>query len=139
MLGMIIDAEPHSLRDTLAAAHRHGWTLSFLDASPGLQLPVLTRPPPHRVPIGHLALYASAGIHGDEPAGPLAIHRLIADNALPAHAWLWVCPCLNPTGFQRNTREAASGQDLNRDYRQPHTPEVPGPTSPGSNNSPSSM
>ncbi len=111
------------LRDTLNAAPQHGWTLSFLDAAPGLQLPVLSRPP-LTSSTWSPRLYASAGIHGDEPAGPLAIHRLIADNTLPAHAWLWVCPCLNPTGFQRNSREAASGHDLNRDYRQPRTPEI---------------
>ena len=111
------------LRDTLAAGHRHRWTLSFLDAAPGLQLPVLTRPP---IAPSTWAprLYVSAGIHGDEPAGPLAVQRLISDNTLPAHAWLWVLPCLNPTGFQRNTREAASGHDLNRDYRQPQTAEI---------------
>jgi len=121
-LGEIVSIDD-LLRDTLAEAHRLGWTLSFLDAEPGLQIPILTRAP--LTPSDWAPrLYASAGIHGDEPAGPLAIHRLIAANAFPSHAWLWVCPCLNPTGFLRNTREAASGYDLNRDYRQPRSAEI---------------
>ena len=63
--------------------------------------------------------YLSAGIHGDEPAGLLALHDLIRDDAWPDHLNLGICPCLNPQGFERGTRENASGHDLNRDYRTP--------------------
>ncbi|HMO66293.1 MAG TPA: M14 family metallocarboxypeptidase, partial [Verrucomicrobiota bacterium] len=59
-----------------------------------------------------------------EPAGPLAVRQLLEEDAFPADADLWLCPCLNPTGFPRNTRENAAGVDLNRDYRAPTTPEV---------------
>src|SRR5690349_6724391 len=44
-------------------------------------------------------LYISAGIHGDEPAGPLAVLELIRKDAWPEGLEVWLCPCLNPTGF----------------------------------------
>lgn len=62
-------------------------------------------------------IYLSAGIHGDEPAGPLAVLNLLRTGSLPADVELWICPMLNPDGFERNTREDATGRDLNRDYR----------------------
>jgi len=101
---------------SLAAAHHHGWRLEQLPAAPGLELAALRRHP--RQPAAWSPrIYLSTGIHGDEPAGPLAVARLLATDDFPANAWLWLCPCLNPTGFPRNTREAAVGIDLNRDYR----------------------
>lgn len=69
-------------------------------------------------------LYISTGIHGDEPAGPLAALRLIEENVWPDDIAIWLCPCLNPTGFPLNRRENASGIDLNRDYRQLQSAEV---------------
>src|SRR5690606_28686113 len=69
-------------------------------------------------------IYISAGIHGDEPAGPLAVRQLVDAAPWPDHAWIYLCPCLNPTGFPRNSRTAASGIDLNRDYRNPQSPEI---------------
>jgi hypothetical protein len=66
----------------------------------------------------------STGIHGDEPAGPVALQRLLEENAWPADANLFVCPCLNPTGFPLNRRENARGADLNRDYKHRETAEV---------------
>ncbi|MDX1953010.1 MAG: M14 family metallocarboxypeptidase [Verrucomicrobiota bacterium] len=71
-------------------------------------------------------LYISTGIHGDEPAGPLAIHQLFASAKWPADMEIWLCPCLNPTGFVRNTRENEIGIDLNRDYRHLMTAEIRG-------------
>jgi hypothetical protein len=69
-------------------------------------------------------IYLSTGIHGDEPAGPLAIRELLIADRWPANAELRICPCLNPTGFPLNQRENAAGVDLNRDYRQPQSAEV---------------
>jgi hypothetical protein len=69
-------------------------------------------------------LYLSTGIHGDEPAGPLSILELVSANAWPEHLDVWLCPCLNLTGFPLNTRESAAGIDLNRDYRTLQTPEI---------------
>jgi hypothetical protein len=69
-------------------------------------------------------VYVSTGIHGDEPAGPMAALQLILDDLWPADAALWLCPCLNPGGFRLNRRENAEGIDLNRDYRHLNTAEV---------------
>jgi protein MpaA len=113
------------VRDALAAAHTDGWRLKTLAAAPGIELHTLHRPATtHR---GHEApkrLYLSTGIHGDEPAGPLAMRQLLQERSLPTDADLWVCPCLNPSGFPRNSRENAAGVDLNRDYRHLQSPEV---------------
>jgi hypothetical protein len=58
----------------------------------------------------------SAGVHGDEPAGPWALLSIVRDGLLdPAFNYrLW--PCTNPTGYQLGTRENAEGQDINRSF-----------------------
>jgi murein peptide amidase A len=71
-----------------------------------------------------LRIYISSGMHGDEPAGPSAVLRLLQENDWPGDAAIWVCPCLNPTGFPLNRRENAAGIDLNRDYRHLQSAEV---------------
>ena len=71
-----------------------------------------------------VSIYLSTGSHGDEPAGPLAMLQMLEEDRWPADASLWVCPCLNPTGFALNQRENAQGIDLNRDYRHLQTAEV---------------
>lgn len=73
-------------------------------------------------------VYLSTGIHGDEPAGPLAIVQLLKENIWPAGVDIFLCPCLNPTGFSLNRRENATGIDLNRDYRDLQTGETRGHT-----------
>ena len=69
-------------------------------------------------------VYVSTGIHGDEPAGPLAALRLIEEDAWPSNLELWICPCLNPIGFTLNSRLNAQGLDLNRDYRDSVAEEI---------------
>lgn len=69
-------------------------------------------------------LYLSTGIHGDEPAGPLAILDLLQSNIWPRDLAVWLCPCLNPTGFAANRRENPDGLDLNRDYRHLRASEI---------------
>ena len=71
-----------------------------------------------------LRIYLSAGIHGDEPAGPLAAARLFAEDRWPKGVSLWFCPCLNPTGFPESLRTNNQGIDLNRDYRGFRTEET---------------
>jgi predicted deacylase len=79
----------------------------------------------HRdVPSPRRRVYISTGIHGDEPAGPLAALPLVRENLWPADAALWLCPCLNPSGFPLNRRENSAGIDLNRDYRHLQSAEV---------------
>lgn len=63
-------------------------------------------------------IYLSAGIHGDEPAGPLALLELMRCgffSELPDVSWS-VCPALNPSGLAAGSRENDAGLDLNRDY-----------------------
>lgn len=111
-----------SIRD---AAIRRGWHIDALDSGGDARLMGLRReantpaagPREHRV-------YLSTGIHGDEPAGPLAVLELLRADAWPAGTALWVCPCLNPSGFERNSRANAAGVDLNRDYRDRRSAEV---------------
>ncbi|MCG8526627.1 MAG: M14 family metallocarboxypeptidase [Opitutales bacterium] len=62
-------------------------------------------------------VYLSAGVHGDEPAPPLTILKMLEENALQPDVDWTIVPMLNPTGFKNNTRENADGIDLNRDFR----------------------
>lgn len=69
-------------------------------------------------------VYLSTGIHGDEPAGPMAVLQLLQEDRWPADAAIWICPCLNLTGFALNKRENFQGIDLNRDYRHLTSAEI---------------
>jgi predicted deacylase len=106
------------LRDIETAAQQHGWTSETFGKQGDFNLLAL-----HRQPSSTLnsqpstKIYLSTGIHGDEPAGPLAALRLLQENQWPANAELWFCPCLNPMGFVLNRRENDRGIDLNRQYR----------------------
>jgi predicted deacylase len=68
-------------------------------------------------------IYISAGIHGDEPAGPLAVLKLIQENRWPENTEIFLVPCLNPIGFTLNRRGNVDDIDLNRDYRNPKSAE----------------
>jgi hypothetical protein len=61
-----------------------------------------------------------AGIHGDEPAGSLALvelaRRLEADPALGEGYQLFIYPVCNPSGFDAGKRFGSSGKDLNREF-----------------------
>lgn len=61
-------------------------------------------------------VYLSSGIHGDEPAGPLAILELMRTGFFCSSIHWIICPALNPDGLASQTRENAQGIDLNRDY-----------------------
>ncbi len=52
------------------------------------------------------------------------MRQLLQDNRWPPALELWICPCLNPVGFRMNSRENASGVDLNRQYREPRAAEI---------------
>ncbi|MGH7942095.1 MAG: M14 family metallopeptidase, partial [Limisphaerales bacterium] len=69
-------------------------------------------------------VYISAGIHGDEPASPLAALKLLQENCWPPNAEVWLCPCLNPVGFTLNSRSNRIGIDLNRGYLNPVADEI---------------
>ncbi len=69
-------------------------------------------------------VYVSAGMHGDEPAGPLAMLELLRGGFFHEGVDWALCPALNPTGLARGTRESGCGRDLNRDYLKKETREV---------------
>ncbi len=70
-------------------------------------------------------IYISAGIHGDEPAGPAGLIRWAEKSParLRADPFL-LFPCLNPWGLLNNSRGDAQGCDLNRTFanKRPPTP-----------------
>ena len=109
------------LAECVSLARSSGWEVEQLDPDGKLNLPAFhrrgTAPPGMRI-------YVSAGIHGDEPAGPLAVRQMFLANSWPGNVDFWVCPCLNPTGFAVNQRENSIGADLNREYRRPQAREI---------------
>ena len=113
------------LQEIEAAANEHGWRVETFFDSSDFKLLALHRDsrstqrdhPARRV-------YLSSGIHGDEPAGPLAVLRLLQEDRWPQNLNLTLCPCLNPIGFVLNCRENAKGVDLNREYLKPTTAEI---------------
>jgi murein peptide amidase A len=59
----------------------------------------------------------SAGIHGDEPAGTLALLEFLEKGGFnDAFEWL-IFPALNPSGLLAGTRENAELRDVNRDFK----------------------
>ena len=110
------------LREVAAAAQTHGWASETFHAQGGFEWFALHRPSlvTHRSSL----VYISAGIHGDEPAAPLAALKLIQENRWPENAEIFLLPCLNPAGFALNQRGNADGIDLNRDYRNPKAAET---------------
>jgi len=113
------------LRDIAAAAPAHGWTTETFHEQGEFKWSALHRQASLlRDPQSVIRIYISAGIHGDEPAGPLAALRLIQENRWPENAEICLVPCLNPVGFTLNRRENADGIDLNRDYRNSKSAEA---------------
>src|SRR5206468_1511649 len=74
--------------------------------------------PQHGADIIRIGIFA--GIHGDEPATASAcikfLELLDEGPDLARDFALRVYPVCNPTGYELNTREAASGKDLNREF-----------------------
>jgi murein peptide amidase A len=117
-----------ALGECVAAGRTHGWTIEEIPLRHKHTLGTFFRPAAadssnaQSSPL--LRIYISAGIHGDEPAGPLALRQLLQENIWPANASLWICPCLNPSGFALHQRENADGLDLNRQYLEPSAEET---------------
>jgi protein MpaA len=111
------------LLDINEAARSNGWTSETFHRADGFEWLALHRHATHSMQPAQ-RLYISAGIHGDEPAGPLAALRLLRENHWPPNAEIFLLPCLNPPGFQSNRRENTRGLDLNRDYLNPRSAEI---------------
>jgi hypothetical protein len=115
--------DPRALaRDLEVAAGADGWSLRHLSPTasgprPWFQRAAQTGP-------GAPSVYLSAGIHGDEISGPLALLDLLRRPAFFAPFNVTLFPLLNPDGLARNLRENAGGIDLNRDYRNPKSAEI---------------
>jgi len=120
------------LADCVSAGRAHGWQIGEIPADAPLGLLAFTHHATPNTPLPRqplpessapdqrpLRVYVSTGIHGDEPAGPLAARELLKADAWPRDLDLCLCPCLNPAGFRLNRRENPQGLDLNRQYRNP--------------------
>jgi hypothetical protein len=122
-LGETIDIRA-VLHDVGIAAQKSGWHSEIFHEQGDFKWPALHRKPETRSQKPEVRIYISTGIHGDEPAGPLAALKLLQENYWPEDAEIFLLPCLNPIGFTLNSRENSSGIDLNRDYRNPKSAEV---------------
>jgi murein peptide amidase A len=76
-----------------------------------------------------LKLAVFATVHGDEPAGAVAVLQLLraaaADPQILRGADLYCYPICNPSGYEARTRGNAAGVDLNREFwRDSSHPEV---------------
>lgn len=100
------------------------WNVESIPTGTGCSLCMAHRPARHREGMAPRRLYLSSGIHGDEPAGPLALLDLLRSDLFPEDADLWIFPCLNPAGLEAGTRTNPAGIDLNRDYNHRQSAEV---------------
>ena len=56
-------------------------------------------------------------MHGEEPQGFLAIKNYFLNKKeFKSNNNIYIIPCLNPDGMQKNQRKNANGVDLNRNY-----------------------
>ncbi|MBC2607686.1 M14 family metallopeptidase [Pelagicoccus albus] len=114
----------HFNAQLLAAARDQNFAVEELTSHSGYAIYALTR---KAAPSGDkppLRLYLSSGIHGDEPAGPLALLELLESGLLPRDTDIAIVPLINPTGIKAKKRENDNGWDLNRDFRYPKNPET---------------
>jgi len=112
------------LADCIATAERTGWRMCRMLPGAACGLPAFVRKSSGGALDAMRCLYISTGIHGDEPAGPLAALCLLQQDNWPENLSLVLCPCLNPDGFELNTRGNSAGIDLNRQYRRPRAFET---------------
>jgi len=101
------------------AAVGEGFAVETFARIAGHALPVLTRNLEREK-----ILYVSTGVHGDEPAGPLAVLGALRRGVFTRDFGWVVFPVLNPTGLERSIRENAEGIDVNRDYLQLRSAEA---------------
>ena len=83
----------------------------------GLTLSNRTVPSQHHI-------FLAAGVHGEEPAGALAVQqfcKLLVREYLKDFTF-HIVPCVNPDGFEHGRRSGSGGRDLNRNFV-PHSSE----------------
>ena len=67
-------------------------------------------------PAGAPVVHITAGVHGDEPAGPWALYSIVESGLLDPRFAYRIWPCTNPSGNRAGTRTNAEGQDVNRSF-----------------------
>src|SRR5271156_5826738 len=113
---------PSYARDVEEAARADGWTIRHLSPTASSPRPWLQRAA--KTGPGVARVYLSAGIHGDEISGPLALLKMLRRPDFFAAFEVTIFPMLNPDGLARNVRGNADGIDLNRDYRDSKSTEI---------------
>jgi protein MpaA len=108
------------VRDVESAARSGGWTIRYMTPCPSSSRPWLQR----AAKAGAPRFYLSAGIHGDEVAGPIAVLEMLRTADFFSGFDTTIFPILNPEGLARGKRENAEGIDLNRDYRKTKSEEI---------------
>jgi hypothetical protein len=81
------------------AAEAGGFFATKLTESSAGEVTAWERPSPGK------RVYLSAGIHGDEPAGPLALLELLHGGFFDSGIHWILCPALNPAGLQKISDE----------------------------------
>jgi hypothetical protein len=110
------------VRDLEEAARTGGWTIAYLSPCTSGTRPWFHRAGKTRNPAPRI--YLSAGIHGDEIAGPFAVLEMLRRPAFFDDFDVTIFPILNPDGIARGIRGNADGIDLNRDYRNTKSAEI---------------
>jgi protein MpaA len=110
------------VRDIEEVAQAEGWTVRYMTPCPSSSRPWLQR----AARLGEKApsFYLSAGIHGDEVAGPIAVLEMLRQPDFFTDFNTTIFPILNPEGLARATRGNADNIDLNRDYRNTKSEEI---------------
>ncbi len=108
------------VRQFESLAPARGFRVEQFGEADGCPLIALTKRTPGRRP----RVYVSSGTHGDEPAPPQALLRLLDEGVFDSRAVWFLVPMVNPSGYRLGTRENALGIDLNRDYLHPRSTEV---------------
>ena len=101
------------------AARAGGWAFHYLSPCA-----TSTRPWFQRAEPAAPRFYLSAGIHGDEISGPLAVLKMLRTPDFFRGFDTTIFPILNPDGLAQGTRANAQGVDLNRDYKNTKTEEI---------------
>jgi protein MpaA len=127
MTAVLFEPAPF-VRQVEEAARAGGWTINYLSPCPSS-----TRPWLHRAarvaPASDKSsprFYLSAGIHGDETAGPLAVLEMLRQPGFFDGIDTTIFPILNPEGLARATRVNLGQIDLNRDYKNTKSEEIRG-------------
>lgn len=75
-------------------------------------------------PEGERTVAFVAGLHGDEPGGPMGVLKFLENKPpIPKRKRVVIIPLANPTGYMRNTRKNKDDVDLNRKFLEEEMPE----------------